>query len=232
MQIIPVIDICRGNVVHAKGGNRQHYPPLESVITQYKQPLRVVEDLLNFYQFNTIYIADLDGIFYQAPDMALYHQLTKYFPNIMFWIDVGIQTKQQWTTLNEVEGIKPIIASESLQDIDVLKLEKQGLLSLDFQHGECLGKPEIWQQSELWLSHVIAMNLDKVGAQSGPDIALLQEIRDKRNDVEVIAAGGIRSLQDLKILKQEGTSSVLVASALHNGDLSVEMLREITNTTY
>lgn len=226
MQIIPVIDIYGGKVVHASGEDRRSYPPLQSVLTRHHQPINVVTDLLAFYPFNIIYVADLEGIFHQQMNRILYEQLAVDFPEVIFWIDAGIQSQQQWTTLNRVLNIQAVIGSESLQDLSVLTSAKHGLLSLDFQNGAFLGQPEIWQQPELWPNKVIAMNLDNVGAQEGPDFTLLRTIQKKRVDVEVIAAGGVRSLQDLQKLAQQNIFGALIASALHNGNLSAEQLRQ------
>lgn len=226
MEIIPVIDLMGGIVVHARGGNRKRYPPLKSVLTLHSDPEKVIEDLLMTHSFKQLYLADLDAIFYQKLDINLYHRLVEKFPEIMFWIDMGIQTQQQWITLNKVKSIKAVIASETLNDLNLLTVEREAVLSLDFQKGEFLGEPDLWLQTDKWPDNIIVMNLDYIGAQAGPDIALLQQIRIKRKDAKIFAAGGVRNKQDLIVLKEEGVAGVLVASALHNGNLSIEMLKE------
>ncbi len=226
MQIIPVIDLMGGIVVQAGGGDRQHYPPLQSVLTQHTEPEKVIADLRSGLSFEIIYIADLDGIFYQNPDIALYKHLVKVFPELVFWIDSGIKSRQDWQELTKVSGVKPVIASETLDDLTLLEEAKQSILSLDFQDECFLGKSEIWQYSEWWPEMVIAMNLDSIGSQAGPDTKLLQQIRNKRSDVNIIAAGGVRSLQDLLMLEREYISGALVASALHNGSLNLRMLTQ------
>ncbi|MBE9532521.1 MAG: hypothetical protein IMF04_00215, partial [Proteobacteria bacterium] len=82
--------------------------------------------------------------------------------------------------------------------------------------------PEILQQTQQWPANVIVMSIDAVGAQSGPDLRLLKQIKKQRKEIEIIAAGGVRNLQDLKRLEQEKVTKVLVASALHNGSLDRE----------
>lgn len=225
MEIIPVIDLMGGIVVHARGGDRKCYPPLESVLTQHVKPEKVIADLLATYPFKIFYLADLDAIFHQNPDVNLYYHLVELFPNIIFWLDAGIQTQRQWRMLNSIKGIKPVIGSETLSDLDLLKAEKNAVLSLDFHHGAFLGKPDLWQQPNNWTNNIIVMNLDYIGAQLGPDIALLQQIKTKRADVKLFAAGGVRNKHDLMVLKQEKIAGVLTASALHNGNLSIETLK-------
>ncbi|HHA18725.1 MAG TPA: hypothetical protein ENK70_03360 [Methylophaga sp.] len=229
MEIIPVIDLMGGIVVHARGGDRERYPPLESVLTQHVQPEKVIADLLDVYPFKQFYLADLDAIFEQNPDLDLYHLLMEKFPEIIFWIDMGIQTQQQWAILNKAKRIKFIIASETLKDLNLLEAERNSVLSLDFQYGGFLGEPDLWRQPDIWPKNVIVMNLDYIGAQAGPDINLLQQVRSRRTDVKIFAAGGVRNKQDLAVLKQKGIAGVLIASALHNGKLSVSTLNSFLN---
>ncbi|NQZ52686.1 MAG: hypothetical protein HRT93_00395 [Piscirickettsiaceae bacterium] len=221
MEIIPVIDLMGGIVVQAGGGDRQNYPPLQSVLTEYIEPEKVIADLRSTYPFKIIYIADLGGIFDQNPDLALYQQLVTIFPEVVFWIDAGIKSRQDWQALTDIPDVIPVIGSETLDNLTILKQARQSVLSLDFQNGKFLGNPEIWQRSEWWPDTIIAMNLDNVGAQEGPDIKLLQQIREKRSDVDVIVAGGVRGLQDLQVLERENASGALIASALHNGYLDM-----------
>lgn len=62
MQIIPVIDVMGGIVVHASGGIRDQYQPLQSVLTSSCEPIEVISELLARYKSKIIYIADIDAI--------------------------------------------------------------------------------------------------------------------------------------------------------------------------
>ncbi|NQY27402.1 MAG: hypothetical protein HRT92_09530 [Piscirickettsiaceae bacterium] len=227
MEIIPVIDLMGGIVVHARGGERQSYLPLQSVLTDHVEPIKVIADLLAFYSFKTLYLADLDAITDQTLNIELYRQIIKVFPQISFLLDVGIQTQQQWEVLNKLSGLTVVIASESLSEIELLQIAQDGILSLDFQHGVFLGNNEILEQAEHWPDTIIMMNLDAVGAQTGPDISLLKQLRTQREGVNIIVAGGVRNVQDLMCLKQESVTKVLIASALHNGMLDSESIQMV-----
>lgn len=220
MKIIPVIDLLGGIVVRASGSDRHNYPPLTSMITQSVDPLQVVTDLLKIAPFSTIYIADLDAIFYQKPTWSLYQSLVAEFPDITFWLDAGIATVEQCNQVRDY-GFIPVIGSETLTDLAMLNnCGDSTVLSLDFQSGEFLGVPELLQQPQLWKSQVIAMNLDKVGRNSGVDGALLNQLVAKQIKGELVAAGGVRNQSDIEFLEQIGIDSVLVASALHDKKLS------------
>lgn len=65
------------------------------------------------------------------------------------------------------------------------------------------------------------MNLTRVGANAGPDLALLQgHAATARHDTRLYLAGGIRDITDLHAARAAGASGVLVASALHDGRIS------------
>lgn len=227
MEIIPVIDLMGGIVVHAQGGDRKDYKPLQSVLTEQVDPISVIADILEFYSFKTFYIADLDAITGGVLSFDFYKQIIKAFPQIRFLLDIGIQTQSQWDELNKISGIESVIASESLQDLGILKQAPQSVLSLDFKNGEFLGNSKILQQAEYWPKTIIIMNLDAVGAQKGPDLTLLKQIRKQRKDSDIIVAGGVRNKQDLVTLEKEIVTAVLIASVLHNGKLDVESIQMV-----
>ena len=70
MEIIPVIDLMHGQVVHARMGQRQHYQPIQSLLCSSSAPIDVVSALLELYPFERMYIADLDAITGQGDHLA------------------------------------------------------------------------------------------------------------------------------------------------------------------
>ena len=62
MEIIPVIDLMHGQVVHARMGQRQHYQPIQSLLCSSSTPIDIVNALLELYPFERLYIADLNAI--------------------------------------------------------------------------------------------------------------------------------------------------------------------------
>ena len=62
MQIIPVLDLKNGVVVHARMGQRDRYQPIETPLSPTSNPIDVAGGLLSIYPFATVYVADLDAI--------------------------------------------------------------------------------------------------------------------------------------------------------------------------
>ncbi len=145
MEIIPVIDVLGGKVVHARGGIRSQYALLQSVLTSHYDPLQVIVDLLAWQTFSTIYIADLDAILDHQQNIALYKSLIEHFPQVTFLLDSAINSKIHWQQFLSYPNIKPVIGSETLIDISWLSdsdVRQKSILSLDFQHGQFLGQQQ------------------------------------------------------------------------------------------
>ncbi|MDR2707803.1 MAG: HisA/HisF family protein, partial [Nitrososphaerota archaeon] len=61
MNVIPVIDVLNGIVVHAVRGNREEYKPLQSLLTFSVDPVEVAT-VFKLQGFSTLYLADIDAI--------------------------------------------------------------------------------------------------------------------------------------------------------------------------
>lgn len=231
MLIIPVIDLMGGKVVHAQGGRRDQYQPLTSQLTSSVYPNAVIKQLLKWYPFTNIYIADLDAIEIGKIDKAFYLQLHQLFPKLTIWLDAGIRTLNDWKCWCDIPNIKPVLGSETLQDLQLLnKLQPtEFILSLDFRQGQLLGQYDLLTQVDLWPDTIIVMSLDTVGMDNGPDEKLLNTIQKIKPGAQLIAAGGVRGEEDLMHLAKKQIKGALIASALHKGRLGVDTIRQIMN---
>lgn len=230
MEIIPVIDLMGGKVVRASGGVRAHYPLLQSKLTNSCEPLQLISELLKWYPFTKIYIADLDAIENKTRNHALYKKITQHYPEVEFWLDAGIRTQQCWQQFSLYPTISLVIGSETLDESEYLLsslMRKNNILSLDFKKGLFLGRPQLLEQVERWTDRVIVMDLDSVGKSAGPNLDRILELKKNRIHSELIAAGGVRNSHDLMRLKNHGIKQVLVASALHDGMLTKSEIEQL-----
>lgn len=219
MHVIPVIDLHGGVVVHARGGDRSAYRPIATPLSPSAQPVDVCRGLLSLFPFDTFYIADLDAIDTGTAKIAVLEELEAAFPSVTLWADTGIKHVSGLTPLARFARIRPVIGSESLQDLDALRFPR-AILSLDFKGGASLGLTDVDRQPQLWPDTVIVMSLDAVGAQNGPDFARLSNIVAIAETRRVYAAGGVRSAADLHRLNALGVHGALAATSLHSGALS------------
>jgi phosphoribosylformimino-5-aminoimidazole carboxamide ribotide isomerase len=231
VEIIPVIDLLQGQVVRARHGERHLYRPIVSQLCSGSDPLAIVSALLKLYPFKSLYIADLDAIQGQGNHHAIIVALREQHPELRILLDAGLQRSADivpWhrLALDFVIGSERIDSIEQYAEIMQTLDPSRTLLSLDFGKNGFIGSPDILSEKTFWPDRIIAMTLTRVGSQGGPDIPLLQDLM-QGSDRQIIAAGGVRHQQDLKLLKKIRVSGVLIASALHDGHITAGQLADL-----
>jgi phosphoribosylformimino-5-aminoimidazole carboxamide ribotide isomerase len=220
-----------GLVVHARGGQRDSYRPLErSAVAANPGPAAVVRGLLGLHPFRTLYIADLDAIRKQGDHKALVRELHEEFPALELWVDAGFAGECACRRFLAAGLGTLVLGTESQANAELLRRlagESRVVLSLDFMGERALGAAALFDAPEAWPERVIAMTLARVGARAGPDLDRLREIRGRAPGRRLYAAGGVRGLDDLLALRQLGCAGVLVASALHDGRLGRDELSRL-----
>lgn len=229
MNLIPVIDLARGHVVHARGGLRETYLPLQSSLCSSSEPFDVVTSLLDLCPFTHLYIADLDAIQGLPVQSSVLQQLHKGFPALQLWVDTGIRNVDQFYSLKQLAPVTPVLGSETLADTHVVEQlpdQDSAVLSLDFQGQSFLGPGTLLAKPLLWPRRVIAMTLDRVGNNRGPGLERLRQLHNAAPGAALYAAGGVRSTDDLNALRSAGCAGALLASALHDGRLTTSRLAD------
>lgn len=230
MEIIPVIDLMHGLAVHARHGRRESYQPLQSRLCSSPNPHAVIEGMLRLHPFRTLYLADLDALLGKPPQTALIAELKQGFPHLSFWVDRGLPESWKSGWGNPEAGLWTVLGSESL-DREYLPLlaevRTRCLLSLDFLEGRPLGPEELLEKPEIWPERLILMNLTRVGSSEGPDEKQARDFVEGYPDHRFVAAGGVRNEKDLAMLKSIGMAGVLLASALHSGNVNGSALRRL-----
>jgi phosphoribosylformimino-5-aminoimidazole carboxamide ribotide isomerase len=223
MEVIPVIDVRNGTVVHARMGRRDEYRPISTRLSRTSEPLDVVRGLFSLHQFPTLYVADLDAIEGRGDNFTALKQLQAAFPGLTLWVDNGI------ARLNEAErwlaaGLGHVVlGSESQSDTALVRRfarDPRVILSLDFRGAAFQGPRELLAEPASWPGKVIAMTLAKVGSGAGPDMEVLGAVRRVGAGRMIYAAGGVRDAADLTALARAGIAGALVASCLHDGRLT------------
>ncbi|MCH8079561.1 MAG: nickel transporter [Proteobacteria bacterium] len=229
MEIIPVIDIRRGQVVHAVKGQRQNYCPLQTSLCESNSPEDIVQAFISSYPFKTIYIADLDAIEGQSNNDQIIEQLHDKFQSLTFWVDQGISSTIE---LKDPLLRQHVIGSETNISPDILNeiiiSSPDIILSLDFQSNTFLGVRNLLQKTSLWPGRIIIMSLARVGSDNGPDYELISSLKKTAGDRKIYVAGGVRHETDLNLLNDMGIDGVLLATALHTERITSEILKKFT----
>jgi len=239
MNILPVLDLLDGVVVHGVAGNRDSYRPIKSELTSRDDPLGVAEALREVYGFSRLYVADLNGLQSRISDPAIYSDLTNAGFSLV--VDAGIRSVAEAGRLID-EGVAGIVlaleTNPSARLLDEL-LQQFGpervVFSLDLKHGQPLGKLDDLQATDtrtLTVSlinrgcrRLIVLDLAAVGSETGPvTTELCRTIREVTSESQIITGGGVRDIGDLKTLERAGVDEVMIATALHNGAFTPRQL--------
>lgn len=218
MRVIPVIDIRGGVAVHARRGRREEYAPLQPIA----DPVAVATALGGRCGTTTLYVADLDAIERGEPNRAALRALTAVAE---VWLDAGA---------TETTGVaRRVVGTESLA---ATPRDRQGdgpplVLSVDLRDGRLISpRPDLDGREataaaplarELGVSELLVIDLALVGSGAGPPLAAVRALAAALPRVEIYAGGGVRDNADLRALDTAGATGALVATALHEGRLTL-----------
>jgi phosphoribosylformimino-5-aminoimidazole carboxamide ribotide isomerase len=222
--VIPALDLRDGVVVHAKAGDRADYRSIESPFGAADDPAAIARGLLGVTGSASLYIADLDAISGTGNHFELVRGLNYALPGVTLWIDAGFSDVADcafWLPL----GATLVIGSEGLGAVDVWRdiygaFGESVMLSLDYGSDGARGPEPLFSDPELWPNRLIAMDLTRVGRDTGPDIERLGSILELADGRAVFAAGGVRNARDLAALASLDAQGVLLATALHSGAIT------------
>ena len=183
-------------------------------------------------------MADIDAITNSGNHFEQIELLSSMYPHITWWVDNGVRNVNARILYAPQANIRAVFGSENIQTLQdyramsyayksrhVLSLDKLDNVKLDSAE---LGAAELHHTGLYWPDDVICMTLNNVGSNAGPDIARLQALQQlnlaRKKPANLFAAGGVRNMEDLLTLKQLNVAGTLVASALHNGQITAQHL--------
>ncbi|MHA2141693.1 MAG: HisA/HisF-related TIM barrel protein [Candidatus Thorarchaeota archaeon] len=227
-EIIPVMDIMNGQVVHGIAGKRNAYRPIVSSIVKGADPLDVAEAFKDIFDVNRVYIADLDAIRGIGNNIAIVTDIVDTI-GLEILLDGGARNATDIGKLLETGIQSAIVATETLASqndlTEILQVHGASVVgSLDLMSGKTLsacrefnGKDPLSMARVLETSGIqklIVLELSLVGTGQGPIHDGLIQICSN-SSLDIIAGGGVRNRDDLHELFQIGAEAALVATALH-----------------
>jgi phosphoribosylformimino-5-aminoimidazole carboxamide ribotide isomerase len=241
MKIVPVLDLLKGQVVHAVAGQRANYRPIKSRLTASADPVGVATALHRHFGFANFYLADLDAIAGAEPAFSTFDALQG--AGFRLWVDVGVVEADRAQALADFGVARIIVGLETVAGPHVLaricqSIAGQTIFSLDLHSGQPVRASGSWK-NETWaileqaidagVRAVLLLDLARVGVRSGTGTeALCARLVHTFPDVEVLAGGGIRDVCDLRRLEILGVKAALMATALHDGSVTAADLADFT----
>lgn len=235
MQILPVIDIRNGVAVRAVAGERGHYRPVFSRLTDSIEPAEVLRALRQEFHCDTCYVADLDAIERGHRNRCTLAEMAR--TGVRLNVDAGVVSLEDAHELQECGASQIVLASESLPRLDQLRSfvelfgSKSLIFSVDLKHGQLrtadtqhsFTNPEelIARIVDAGIEQIIVLDLAAVGTGTGiPTFPLCQQAKRRWPHLQIISGGGVHSRTCLLQAQAAGLDGLLIASALHDGRLT------------
>jgi phosphoribosylformimino-5-aminoimidazole carboxamide ribotide isomerase len=240
MELIPVLDLLQGQAVHARGGLRDQYHPVESALLPGRPGDAVA--LARAYRelpgVGHCYVADLDAIQQGSLQRrllaAIVAQDEGFGPGLM--VDAGVTTPAQAVALLELGAEMLVVGLETLRsfgDLQAIVREAGGervLFGLDLMDGKPLRRRtrriatydavalELGARAaDAGCAGILVLDLATVGSGAGPRNLELLDALKRMLGVRIYAGGGVRSAKDLEQLALAGCHGALVGTAIHSG---------------
>ena len=241
LRVVPVIDLKAGAAVHAVRGKRERYRPVRSVLAgDDGDPLALARAFRSALGLDELYVADLDAIAGAGDHAACLGALAR---EARLMVDAGVGDPGRAQTLLDLGAHRVIVGTETLSGPRALDRllaqlpDEAVILSIDLRNGRLLsrdarlaGLDALDAVAELrrpGLRQAIVLDLARVGSGAGPDVAPIGAIRAAFPDLELLAGGGVRDLEDLRALDAAGAAGALVATAVHAGVIGARELEAL-----
>ena len=235
MIIIPAIDIIDGKAVRlTKGDYRQKKIYNEN-------PLEVAK-IFEGAGIRRLHLVDLDG----AKNKKITNQkvLERIASNTKLQIDFGggVQSDHDIQLAFDSGARQVTGGSIAVKDPEMFErwLEKYGAERIILGADVFNGKIAIsgWQEDSSWeldallqkyiskdIKYVISTDVSKDGVLAGPATELYQDMSTKFPDLEIIASGGVSSMEDIHELDKLPLHGVIVGKAIYENRISMEEIQ-------
>jgi phosphoribosylformimino-5-aminoimidazole carboxamide ribotide isomerase len=234
MLIIPAIDIIDGKCVRLTKGN------YDTKIIYNENPVdaaKAFEDA----GITHLHLVDLDGA--KKSEVVNWKVLESIASQTKLQIDFsgGIKTKQSAQQAFDLGATQITVGSLAAKN-------PKEFVDWIWEFGEeklILGADVIkdkiaihgWQESstkdiysyldyffEEGIDYVLCTDVSKDGMLQGPSIDLYKDILEEYEEINLIASGGVSSLEDLNQLKEIGCYAAIVGKAFYEGRISLSEL--------
>jgi phosphoribosylformimino-5-aminoimidazole carboxamide ribotide isomerase len=244
-QVIPVLDLLHGRAVHAVGGRRAYYQPIQSILHASSEPIPLARALRKSLGTRTLYLADLDAIGGCPPCLDIYLYIITLGFHI--WIDPGVVDVASLAPLLELDhasstivvGLETVRGPRELTKIVDQVGAGRVVFSLDLFEGSArIASPAAWgiedplelaeAAIECGVRHVLILDLARVGTGRGLGThSLTERIRDSHPSILFTVGGGISRIEEIADLREGGAAGVLVGSAIHDGRIGAPELERL-----
>ena len=242
MNLYPAIDLKDGKCIRLKKGN------LEKITFYNSNPLDQAKEFIKLGA-KFIHMVDIDGAFKgENCNHEIFIEIKK---RIKCFIQVGGGVRNERTIAylfeNNIDRIVlGTIAVTNPKLVKKMSAKFPGKIAIGLDAKKGFVTTEGWSQTkkitvtelakkyeDMGISHIIFTDIDKDGVLEGVSGDQLQELLESTN-INVIASGGVSSLEDIKRLKRmsiynQNLVGVIVGKAIYENKLRVDQAVNFLN---
>jgi phosphoribosylformimino-5-aminoimidazole carboxamide ribotide isomerase len=240
VDVIPAVDLMGGKVVRLVRGD----PALATSYERLGDPVSVAKKWVS-EGADYIHIVDLDATLGSGNNLNLIESIIKDV-KVPLQVGGGIRSLEFACKLFGLGVKRCVLGSVAFSKPSVVKVlvdefgEDRVVVALDNLEGTVMIKgwkastkvtvsDAVTKFSERGVKLFLVTSVARDGTLSGPDLGCLSKLCCQ--NVSIIAAGGIGSLDDLVALKKLGVSAVVVGKALYEGRFSLsEALKTVKDS--
>jgi len=225
LQVIPAVDLMSGKVVRLSRGD----PKTAKVYAQFGTAVETAQKWKSDGA-KKLHIIDLDAALGSGDNLSVIAEIVKSV-ELPVQVGGGIRTVAAVEKLLALGVSQVILGALAFSDSNAIGQirrkfgSKHVIVALDNKDGKIMvegwktqtafGIEEALEKfTELGVRTFLVTSITKDGTLSGPDLETLSKACQYPN-VEIIAAGGIGSLNDLIALKRVGVAAAVVGKALY-----------------
>ncbi|MDX9925411.1 MAG: 1-(5-phosphoribosyl)-5-[(5-phosphoribosylamino)methylideneamino] imidazole-4-carboxamide isomerase [Ignavibacteriaceae bacterium] len=239
MLIIPAIDLIDGKIVRLKQGE------YDSKTVYYENPIDFIEQLKD-YKFPRIHLVNLSNADMENISNYSFLNAFKYNNEIKIQYGGGIRKAFELELLSNAGVDYFIIGSLFFSDNNEFKKmvslynSEQFIISADIMDKNVYIRG--WKENsniniddaikmgvELKTNTFLITDIKRDGMLQSPNFDLYKELQEKYPGINIIASGGVSSLDDLKILEDIGVYGVVVGKAIFENKISLKELKNFDN---
>ena len=238
-KVIPSLSISGGKVVLLKKGDFSD---------QLKYDFNLIDaaQLLEDNGVEVLHFLDLDGVKKESP--VNYHtlELVARYTNLKVDFMGGIRTDGDINKVLEYGATYFTASSIAVNDHDLFASwivsygrEKLSLMAnvsdnkLVYKAWQKKADIDLFEHIEYFhmrgLKYLKVTDMNRDGVLEGPNFELYQKLVDTFPNARIAASGGVRSVDDIRRLKEMDLYGVIIGRALYEGIIKVKDLKEFAN---
>ncbi|MGR3318666.1 MAG: 1-(5-phosphoribosyl)-5-[(5-phosphoribosylamino)methylideneamino]imidazole-4-carboxamide isomerase [Candidatus Anammoxibacter sp.] len=232
MIIIPAIDLIGGKCVRLVQGDYNK----ETVYSD--NPVEMAKKWKD-KGAEFLHVVDLDGAAKGEPvNIKVIGNIVKNVPNINVQVGGGIRTNDTVKRLLEIGVNRVIIGTKAVKTPEWIEelcnmFNGKIAVAVDVKNGNVA--TEGWLQTEAKsainfakelikykLSALIVTDINKDGMLKGPNLTLMEELKNVIKEIPLIASGGVTSIPDIEALKKIDVDGAIIGKALYDNKIELE----------